>query len=154
MKHHTKKHFHAAAELSFNRSASGSRNSFVRRTAQNKPKSDWWSPLRRGLIIESSAKHHQQMKQAIWLYLYLLLNADARCGTLFRRLSTIAKDTGVPKRTIRRWLTILKRYGYITAEYNGRFWLIAITKWRPISNYSKRSSGWLNKFKNKFFASH
>ncbi len=154
MTHKTQNNFHASAKVSFNRSTSDLQNSFVRRTVPDKPKSDWWSPIRRGLIIEPTAKHHQQMKQAVWLYIYLLVNADGRTGTLFRRLSTISKDTGIPKRTIRRWLTVLKRYGYITANYNGHFWQIAITKWKPISNYSKRGSGWLKKFKEKFLANH
>lgn len=154
MPHKTQNNFHASAELSFSRSASDISNSFVRRTVPDKIKSDWWSPLRRGLIIEPTAKHHWQMKQSVWLYLYLLLNADARTGTLFRRLSTIAKDTGIPKRTIRRWLTVLKRYGYVKAEYNGHFWQIGINKWKPITNYSKRSPGWLNKFKSKFLTNH
>jgi Helix-turn-helix domain len=154
MTHRSQNNFRASAELSFNRSVSDLPDSFVRRTVPDRIKNDWWSPLRRGLIIEPSAKHHARMKQAIWLYLYLLLNADGRTGTLFRRLSTISKDSGIPKRTIRRWLTVLRRYGYITAEYNGHFWQIVITKWKPISNYSKRSPGWLKRFKSKFLANH
>jgi hypothetical protein len=154
MPHNKQNQFRASTELSFSRTASDSQNTFLQRSVPDKPKSDWWSPLRRGLIIEPSAKHHKQMKQAVWLYLYCLLNADGKTGTLFRRLSTIAKDSGIPKRTIRRWLRILRQYGYINAEYNGHFWQIAITKWKPISSYSKRNHNWLNRFKNKFLASH
>lgn len=150
MPNHTQNNFHASAELSFNRSSADSQLFFTRRTMPDKPKTDWWSPLRRGLIIESSAKHQKQMKQAVWLYLYLLLNADSKNGTLFRRLSTIAQDSGIPKRTIRRWLSTLRRYGYIKAEYNGHFWQIAVTKWKPISRYSKNNQGWFNRFKNRF----
>lgn len=144
--------FHASAELSFNRKTSELQNSFVRRIVLDKPKSDWWSPLRRGLIIEPTAKHHEQMKQAVWLYLYFLLNADARSGALFRRLSTISQDTGIPLRTIRRWLSVLRRHKYITAEFNGHSWQISINKWRPISNYSRKNRGLLNRLKQNFFS--
>ncbi len=152
MPHHTHNQFHASAELSFNRTAFDYQNSFVRRTVPDKSKSDWWSPLRRGLIIEPTAKHHEQMKQAVWLYLYFLLNADARFGTLFRKLSTISQDTGIPLRTIRRWLTVLRRHKYITAEFNGHFWQISINKWRPITNYSRRGRNWLGRLKQNFFS--
>lgn len=144
--------FHASAELSFSRLSSEHQNSFVRLSVSDKSKSDWWSPLRRGLIIEPSAKHQEQMKQAVWLYLYFLLNADAGSGTLFRRLSTISQDTGIPLRTIRRWLSVLRRHKYITADFNGHSWQIAINKWRPISNYSRKNRGLLNRLKQNFFS--
>lgn len=152
MPHQTQNQFRATAEVSFTRSSSELQNSFVRRSVPDNPKSDWWSPLRRGLIIESSAKHHEQMKQAVWLYLYFLLNADAREGTLFRKLSTINQDMGIPLRTIRRWLSVLRKHKYITADFNGYSWQIAINKWRPITNYSKKGRGLLNRLKQNFFA--
>lgn len=149
MTQRTRKQFHASAELSFNRSEAD--NSFISRPVPDRPKNNWWSPLRRGLIIEPSAKHQQQMKQAVWLYLYCLLNADATDGTLFRRLSTIAHDTGIPKRTLRRWLSVLRDYGYLRAAYNGHFWQIAVTKWKPLGNRAGKKRGWLNRFKHQFF---
>ena len=149
MPHKKHNQFHASAEINFSRSAS--EYSFTKRTVPDKPNIDWWTHLRRGLIIEPSAKHHKQMKQAVWLYLYFLLNADGRTGILFRRLSTITKDMGIPKRTIRRWLSILRRYKYVSAEYNGHFWQIAVNKWRPISNYSRKNRSWLNRIKQNLF---
>lgn len=154
MLNHKQNQFHASAGLSFSRTVSDLKNPFVRRFSPDKTKSDWWSPLRRGLIIEPSAKHHEQMKQAVWLYLYFLLNADAGSGTLFRRLSTISQDTGIPLRTIRRWLSILRRHKYITADFNGHSWQISINKWRPISNYSRKKRGLLNRLKQNFFSVH
>ena len=152
MTHHKQNNFHASAPVSFNRASSDSENSLIRRVLDSKPKNDWWSPLRRGLIIEPTAKHHAQMKQAVWLYLYFLLNADGRNGTLFRRLSTIAKDTGLQLRTIRRWLSLLRRYKYITADYNGHFWQITINKWRPISNFSRKKRTWFGRLKQNLFS--
>jgi hypothetical protein len=142
--------FCASAKVSLTRSDSD--NSFVRRPVPDTSGNHWWSPLRRGLVFEPNARHYRQMRQAVWLYLYCLVNANAREGTLFRRLSTIAKDTGIPVRTIRRWLGTLKRNKYITAEYNGHFWQIAITKWRPISKFPKQNRGWLNRLKSNLFS--
>lgn len=142
--------FRACAEISLCRTATD--NSFVSRPVPDKLNNNWWSPLRRGLVFEPTARHYNQMRQAVWLYLYCLVNADARQGTLFRRLSTISKDTGIPVRTVRRWLNILKRHNYVSAEYNGHFWQIAVTKWRPISKFSKQKRGWLNRLKGSLFS--
>lgn len=140
----------AAAEISLTRSVSD--NSFVCPPVLHKSNKEWWSPLRRGLVFEPTARHYSQMKQAVWLYLYFLVNADARKGTLFRHLSTISKDTGIPVRTIRRWLGILKRHEYITGEYNGSFWQIAITKWRPITKFSRGNGNWFKRLKGNLFS--
>ncbi len=149
-KNSCKNKFRASAEISLIRA--GSDNSFVRRPVPDKSSNEWWSPLRRGLVFEPSARHYRQMRQAVWLYLYFLLNADAREGRLFRRLSTIAKDTGIPVRTVRRWLLALKRYKYISAEYNGHFWQIAVTKWRPISTFPKQKGNWFKRLKGNLFS--
>ena len=109
MPHHknaSENKFRASAEISLTRSDSN--HSFVRRPVPDSSNNNWWSPLRRGLVFEPTARHHNQMRQAVWLYLYFLVNANARQGTLFRRLSTIARDTGIPVRTIRRWLESIK----------------------------------------------
>lgn len=144
--------FRASAGISLIRSASD--NPFVCSPISHKSNNNWWSPLRRGLVFEPNARHYSQMKQAVWLYLYLLVNADAKQGTLFRKLSTIAKDTGIPTRTIRRWLGILKRHQYIKAEYNGSFWQIAVTKWRPITRFSKGNSNWFKRLKGNLFSGY
>ena len=151
MPHHKTKRenkFHAAAEFSLSHSAEDS--SFVSYPVPDKS-NNWWSPLRRGLLIEPNARHYRQMSQAVWLYLYFLVNADAKQGTLFRRLSTISKDTGIPVRTVRRWLGTLKKHQYITAEFNGSFWQIAVTKWRPITKFSKGNSNWFKRLKGNLF---
>lgn len=150
--HKTKREnkFRASAEISLTQSASD--NSFACPPVPYESNNNWWSPLRRGLVFEPNARHYNQMKQSVWLYLYFLVNADARQGTLFRKLSTISKDTGIPIRTVRRWLGILKRHGYIKAEYNGSFWQIAVTKWRPITKFSKGNSNWFKRLKGNLFS--
>lgn len=95
-------------------------------------KSNWWTPLWNGLLLEPEAKHYKAMGRALWLYLYLLTFANRTTGKLFRRLPTIAKDMGIGIRTIRRWLEQLKKYNYIITRRTGRSLEIEITKWKPI----------------------
>lgn len=103
-------------------------------------KTDWWARLYRGLVMDSTARHYRQMKIAIWLFLYFLLNANWKSGTLYRRLSTISADTGINLFALRRWLRILVRNGYVNAFYNGRFWVITVNKWRPLESLLTRKS--------------
>jgi len=35
----------------------------------------WWAPVYKGLIMDQKGGHYQRMKNAIWLFLYLLVNA-------------------------------------------------------------------------------
>jgi DNA-binding transcriptional ArsR family regulator len=95
-------------------------------------KANWWTPVWNGILLEPDAKHYKAMGRALWLYLYLLTFANRTTGKLFRRLPTIAKDTGIGIRTIRRWLKQLKQNGYIETHQTGRYLKIEITKWKPI----------------------
>ena len=96
-------------------------------------KKNWWTPLWNGLLLEANAKHYKAMGRSLWLYLYLLTFANRSTGKLFRRLPTIAQDTGIGIRTIRRWLQRLKQNGYIKTRQTGRSLEIEITKWKPIT---------------------
>lgn len=113
------------------------KNNLIPSNSQN---ADWWARLYRGLVMDSSARHYRQMKIAVWLYLYFLLNANWKSGTLYRRLSTISQDTGINLFALRRWLRILVRNGYVNAFYNGRFWVITVNKWRPLPSLLTRKS--------------
>ena len=95
-------------------------------------KSNWWTPLWRGLVVDPTAKHFRAMGSAVWLYLYFLVFANRSTGSLFRRNATITKDMGMSSRTISRWLNILKTGGYIEVRQTGRSLQISITKWKPI----------------------
>ena len=95
-------------------------------------KSNWWTPLWCGLAVDQSAKHYKAMGSAVWLYLYLLVYANRITGNLFRRILTIAQDTGMSSRTVSRWMHTLKKGGYINARQTGRSLQISITKWKPI----------------------
>lgn len=95
-------------------------------------KQRWWAPVWNGLLVDSTGKHYKAMGSAVWLYLYFLIYANRATGKLFRRLSTIADDTGVNLRTISRWLHVLRINGYVETRQTGRSLVISITKWRSI----------------------
>lgn len=99
----------------------------------NKTSSAWWVHLWGGLVRDPTGKHHKAIKKEVWLYLYLLVGANWRTGTLFRRIATIAAETGLNERTVQRWLASLRKRGYIKTTANGRSLNISITKWRPAS---------------------
>jgi hypothetical protein len=68
------------------------------------------------------------MKNAVWLYLYLLLYAD-RSGFLVKKVGTIGSEMGIKRDTVLRWLNILRRQGYITTRNTGRCLQIQIRAW-------------------------
>lgn len=92
----------------------------------------WWGPVWRGLTVEPTAKHYRAMRASVWLYLYFIIHADRKTGTLYRRIQTIADDMGVSRRTICAWLSVLRRHQYISTKSTGRALKIAIEKWRPL----------------------
>lgn len=95
--------------------------------------SEWWAAFRRGLFVDKSAKHHDQMGSAIWLYGYLHMAADWRTGKLVRKYETISNDTGYKKRTLERWMATLIKFDYIKVIQLSKSLSIEITKWRPIN---------------------
>src|SRR5205809_822147 len=80
----------------------------------------WWAPIWRGLIVEPTGKHYRAMRSSVWLYLYFVIHADRATGTLFRKINTISHEMGVKPTTIRRWLAVLVKQGYITRSTTGR----------------------------------
>jgi len=121
-----------------------------------------WAPIWAGLVVDSGAKHYQRMKNAIWLFLYLLVNAD-RGRALARKVKTISSEMGIKRDTILRWLNILRRHGYIATQSTGRGLLIQIRDWgNPSSDIGKspfqkqrvpNSCGWENPATEKAFKS-
>jgi hypothetical protein len=90
-----------------------------------------------GLVIDSEAKHYRRMRNALWLFLYLLLNANRQGGFLIRKLKTISSDMGVGRGTTLRWLDILRKHGYIATANTGRALFIQVKKWKPLPEVSK-----------------
>lgn len=97
----------------------------------------WWGPVWRGLTVEPTAKHYRAMGKAVWLYLYLIVHANRKTGVLFRLMPAVALDMGLPVRTIRDWLTRLRKTGYVHTKSNGRGLTIAVLKWKPVGKSQK-----------------
>lgn len=92
----------------------------------------WWAPIWKGLVMDEEAKHYRKMRNALWLFLYLLLNANRQTGFLARKIRTISADMGLSRDTILRWLNALRKDGYVTTQNTGRYLTIQIMKWKPI----------------------
>ena len=97
----------------------------------------WWGAVWRGLVVDPDAKHYRQMRNASFLFLYLIIHADRRTGELRRKHSTIAADTGLAERTIRRWLARPRKYNYLVITRTGRSHVIHIQKWKTIKATTK-----------------
>lgn len=93
----------------------------------------WWGQLHRGLVVDSEAKHYRRMRSALWLFAYLLIHANRQDGTLRRKYQTIARDMGLSESTVRRWMSALKRHGYIKVTQTGHAQLIHIERWKSAS---------------------
>jgi hypothetical protein len=100
------------------------------KTTMNNERKDWWAPVWTGLVMDPECTHYTRMKSALWLYIYLLLNADRKTGSLKRKLRTISLDTGIKERTVKQWLSILKKNGYVEARSTGRCVYLVINKWK------------------------
>jgi DNA-binding transcriptional ArsR family regulator len=94
---------------------------------------NWWVHLWSGLVRDQTGKHYKAIRKAIWLYLYFLVTANWRDGTLFRRVDTILQETGFKQRSVQRWISVLRKRGYIDTRHRGRAMHISISRWRPIS---------------------
>lgn len=104
-------------------------------TPQKSPK-NWWAPVWKGLVADQEAKHYRGMKNALWLFLYLVLHADRRSGKLKRKCRTISQDMGINSKTIHRWLKVLRDKKYVKTRNTGRCLEIEISKWRPLAEWS------------------
>jgi hypothetical protein len=95
-------------------------------------KKDWWAPVWRGLVMDQEAKHYRGMKNAVWLYLYLLLNANRITGVLMRKTRTISSDMGVSRDMVIRWLNLLRQQGYVATQSSGRYLTIRVNNWKSL----------------------
>jgi len=94
--------------------------------------------LRTGLVADPLAKHLRALRQAIWLYLFLL----AAVGTAGGRLidpAEVGEVMGLSEGTIRSWLGQLRHKGYVACRRNGRHVWVKILRWRP-DRPSKRNN--------------
>jgi len=92
-----------------------------------------WVPIWAGLVIDQKAQHYQRLKNAIWLFLYLVLNAS-KTGFLTTKIKTICSETGIKRNNIIRWLNILRNEGYIATQNTGRGLFIQVRRWQNLTS--------------------
>jgi hypothetical protein len=97
----------------------------------------WWAPVWKGLVMDAEAKHYRTMKNAVWLYLYLLLNANRKTGILMRKIETVTRDMGISRDVALRWLNVLRSGGYIETINTGRSLTIQVTRWKALAGVGK-----------------
>jgi len=75
----------------------------------------------RGVLFE--AQHHARMGAAIWLYGWLVLRQTHQCGTTGWVLGgapvsyrEIEEETGFNRRTLERWMRVLRKHEYIGTQ--------------------------------------
>lgn len=95
-----------------------------------KKSNGWWTPIWKGLATDTDGKHRKAMGASLWTYLYLLTFTNRKTGIVSRKQKTIAKETGLPLRTIQRHLNRLASKKYIVLETSEKPLQIRIEKWK------------------------
>jgi hypothetical protein len=87
----------------------------------------------RGVLFE--ARHYERMGSAVWLYAWLVLRQTHQTGETGWVLGgapvsyrEIEEETGFNDRTLERWMSTLRRYGYIQTEAAMGGLIVRITK--------------------------
>jgi hypothetical protein len=87
----------------------------------------------RGVLFD--AKHYQQMGQAVWLYGWLVLRQTRQEGTMGLVLGgrpvsyrEIEEETGFARKTLERWMSVLRREGYVVTQSAPAGVIVRITK--------------------------
>jgi hypothetical protein len=99
----------------------------------------WWRAVWRGLVVDAEAKHYRAMGSALWLFIYLVIHANPKSGTVNRKYQTIAGEMGISPRTIRSWLTRLMQQSYVSVTQTGRSQIIHISRWKTASAYQSHA---------------
>ena len=89
-----------------------------------------FGPLYAGLTTDADAKHYRKMGQAIWLYLYLIANANFKTGILTSQFNDIASEMGLPEATVRSWLGHLTKRHYVSVRRERGEVVFKIAKWK------------------------
>jgi len=73
----------------------------------------WWASIRKGLTSDPEATHYKAMGKALWLYIHLHQVKDLKTEIVSRKVETLSKEMGIPRRTIQHWLKTLQDEEYI-----------------------------------------
>jgi hypothetical protein len=99
----------------------------------------------RGVLFE--ARHYARMGAAVWLYGWLVLRQTHQSGSVGWvlggapvRYREIEEETGFNRRTLERWLSILRREGYIETTAAQEGVSIRITKAKKFPQGVRKSA--------------
>jgi DNA-binding transcriptional regulator YhcF (GntR family) len=99
----------------------------------------------RGVLLE--ARHYERMGSAIWLYAWLVLRQTHQSGSVGWvlggapvRYREIEEETGFNRRTLERWLSLLRREGYIETTVAQEGISIRITKAKKFPQGVRKSA--------------
>lgn len=81
------------------------------------------------LLFNPQQNHYVKLRQAFWLYAYLLICADPGSGKLLVSSDKIAGQLNVKGTTIQSWLGHLNRQKYLSARHQTGSWAVSITGW-------------------------
>jgi hypothetical protein len=104
----------------------------------------------RGVLFE--AQHHERMGAAVWLYGWLVLRQTHQSGSVGWVLGgapisyrEIEEETGFNRRTLERWMTTLRRHGYIETETAPAGIVVRITKAKKFPQGGRNSADGVRK---------
>jgi len=99
----------------------------------------------RGVLFE--ARHYERMGAALWLYGWLVLRQTHQSGSLGWVLGgspisyrEIEEETGFNRRTLERWMTVLRRHGYVETEAAPAGIIVRITKAKKFPQGGRNSA--------------
>lgn len=99
----------------------------------------------RGVLFE--AQHYERMGAAVWLYGWLVLRQTHQSGSVGWVLGgspisyrEIEEETGFNRRTLERWMTMLRRHGYIETEAAPAGVIVRITKAKKFPQGGRNSA--------------
>lgn len=94
---------------------------------------DWkWYPQFAGLIKDPEGKHYKKMGMSKWLFDFFCADADRKSGEWIGKIGSIAEQTGMPLWTVKRYMSTLKKEGYIDARRSRNGMVIKIKKFKTI----------------------
>ncbi len=99
----------------------------------------------RGVLFE--AQHYERMGAAVWLYGWLVLRQTHQSGSVGWVLGgspisyrEIEEETGFNRRTLERWMNMLRRHGYIETEAAPAGVIVRITKAKKFPQGGRNSA--------------
>ena len=95
----------------------------------------YWNPVFRGLTHDPDGRHYFRMKHAVWLYLYLLIEANYRTGRVVTSIEKIRQDTGIETNLLCSFLGHLKQWNYVSTEKQNGHILFKISKWKTVPEF-------------------